>query len=117
MAQRNPDHDAWANAIVRHPRFANIVEKTRDGSNATQDGSNATSNASSERRRQAFDTTAAELASVWRGKTVRGSSTSSRSTSSQSSKGHPALIAWRQSEKTFVLRHIRKRHRSSTKSH
>ena len=43
MAQRNPDHDAWANAIVRHPRFAEIVEKTRDGSNATQDGSNATS--------------------------------------------------------------------------
>ena len=79
MAQRNPDHDAWANAIVRHPRFAEIVENTRDGSNATQDGSNATSNASSERRRQVFDTTDAELASVWRGKTVRGSSTSSQS--------------------------------------
>ena len=85
MARRNPDHDAWANAIVRHPGFAEIVEKTRDGSHATQDGSNASSNASSERRRQVFDTTDAELASVWRGKTVRGSSTSSRSTSSQSS--------------------------------
>ena len=88
MAQRNPvpDHDAWANAIVRHPVFAEIGEKTRDGSNTTQDGSNASSNASNERRRQVFKTTDAELASVWRGKTVRGSSTSSRSTSSQSSK-------------------------------
>ena len=58
------------------PVFADIVEKTRDGSNA-----------SSEPRRQVFYTTDAELALVWRGKTVRSSSTSSclTSTSSHSS--------------------------------